>query len=120
MDCKKNDIVAQREFLEKNIKRLNEVLSMKLGIKVHLQLEEKKDWCGRVYYNLYDHTNLRELCGVAKFAFKEITIGTWGIYWNDGYVVLSFNYFYTHPMGGRNAAELCSVLIENDEITIIK
>ena len=36
------DYKEQREFLEKNVKRLNEVLSMKLGIKVYLQLEEKK------------------------------------------------------------------------------
>ena len=114
------DYKAQREFLEKNIKGLNEVLSLKLGIKVHLQLEEKKDWCGRIYYNLHDYTNLRDLCGVVKFAFDEITIGTWGIYWNDDYVVLSFNYFYHHPRGGSNSTELCYVLIENDEVTIMK
>lgn len=114
-----NDVVAQKGFLERNLFRLNELLSQKLGIKVHFKLEEKKDWCGRIYYNLHDYTNLRELCGVAKFAFDEITIGTWGIYWSDDYVTLSFNYFYHHPRGGNNSTELCSVLIKNDELNIM-
>ena len=116
----KNDIVAQKEFLNKNIKGLNEILSLKLGIKVHLQLEEKKDWRGCVYYKLHDYTNLRDLCGVAKYAFKEITIGSWGIYWHDDYVTIDFHYYYTHPRGGSNGVELCDVLIEGDEITIIR
>lgn len=116
----KNDVVAQREFLEKHIVGLNELLSKKLGIKVHLQLEEKKDYAKRTYYKLYDDTNLRDLCGVVKYAFKEITIGTWGIYWHDDYVVIDFHYFYTHPRGGSNGVELCDVLIKGDEITIIK
>ena len=116
----KNDVVAQKEFLEKNKKGLNEILSLKLGIKVHLQLEEKTEWNGKIYYKLHDYTNLRDLCGVAKYAFEEITIGTWGIYWHDDYVVTHFNYFYTHPDGGSNGTDLCSVLIKDDEITIIK
>lgn len=115
-----NDIAAQRELLEKSLVKINGLLSQKLGIKVHFKLEEKKDWCDRIYYKLHDDTNIRELCGVAKYAFEEITIGTWGIYWSDDYVTLSFYYFYTHPRGGSNATELCSVLIENDEVTIIK
>ena len=65
----KNDIAAQKEFLDKNLIGLNNLLSLKLGVKVHLKLEEKKDWCGRIYYELHDYTNLRDLCGVAKFAF---------------------------------------------------
>ena len=116
----KNDIVAQRECLEKNIKKLNELLSLKLGIKVHLQLEEKEEWHGRIYYKLHDDTNLRDLCGVAKYAFETITIGSWGIYWHDDYVVINFHYFYTHPSGGSNGTELFSVLIKDDEITIIR
>lgn len=116
----KNDIVAQREFLEKHKSDLNVLLTKKLGVKVHLQLEEKKDWRGSVYYKLHDYTNLRDLCGVAKHAFKEITIGSWGIYWHDDYVVIDFHYYYTHPRGGSNGVELCDVLIKDGEITIIK
>ena len=116
----KNDVVAQKEFFNKNIKELNEMLSLKLGIKVHLQLEEKKDWRGSVYYILHDYTNLRDLCGVAKFAFEEITIGSWGIYWQEDYVVINFHYYYTHPSGGSNGTELCIVSISDDKITIIK
>ena len=116
----KNDFVAQKELLEKNIKGLNEVLSLKLCIKVHLKLEEKKDGYGRVYYDLHDYANLRDLCGVAKFAFETITIGSWGIYWEDDDVVIKFNYYYTHPGGGSNATELCYVRIKDDDITIIR
>ena len=119
----KNNIDMQKEVLERNIQRLNELLSDKLGYKVHLQLEVKNDRALRTCYKLYDNTNIRDLCGAIKYAFKEVTIGSWGIYWDDDYVVINFHYFYTHPQGGSNGAELCSVLIElieEDKITIIK
>ena len=116
----KNDAVMQKDFLERNLDGLNDLLSQKLGIQVKLNLEEKKDCRGRIYYNLHDYTNIRDLCGVAKFAFKEIIIGTWGIYWNEDYVVLNFHYFYTHPSGGSNGCELCSVVIRDEEMSIIR
>ena len=110
------DYKQQREFLEKNIKGLNEVLSLKLGIKVHLKIEERKGWTGEIHYSLSDDTNLRDLCGVAKYAFETITIGSWGIYWGDDIVTISIYYYYTHPQGGSNATELCVVGIKDDEI----
>ena len=116
----KNDVIAQREFLERNLEGLDELLSQKLGIQVHLQLQEKTSWNGKISYKLYDDTNLRDLCGVVKYAFEEITIGTWGIYWNDDDVIINFYYFYTHPGGGSNGTDLCHVLIKDDTITIIK
>jgi len=116
----KNDIVAQREVLERNLIALNGLLSQKLKHKVHLKLEEKQDWTKRISYELHDNENIRDLCGVIKYAFKEVTIGSWGIYWHDDYVVINFHYFYIHSDGGSNAAELCSVLIKDDEITFIR
>lgn len=116
----KNDVVAQKEVLEKNLVGLNNLLSQKLGIKVHLYIKERKMWTGEIYYELLDDTNLRDLCGVAKYAFEKITIGSWGVYWGDDDVVIKFNYYYTHPGGGSNGTELCTVIIKDDEITFIK
>ena len=116
----KNDIVAQKEVLERNLVALNGLLSQKLKHKVYLKLEEKQDWTKKTIYKLNDNENIRDLCGVIKYAFKEVIIGSWGIYWGDDDVVIDFHYFYTHPSGGRNGAELCSVWIKDDVITIIE
>lgn len=114
-----NNVGAQRKCLEDNLNDINDLLSQKLGVRVSLRIIERKGFAGEIFYELQDDTNLRELCGVAKYAFETITIGSWGIYWNDDDVVISFNYYYTHPSGGSNGTRLCAIRIKDNNVDII-
>lgn len=113
----KNNIDCQKEYLERNMEQLNTVVSVVLGFRTKLRLKEVKNG-NETYFDIVDDRDLKELCGIMKHAFKKVTIGTFGVWWNETGVIMQFNFSYEHINGGRNGAEFLTVGIENDFIKI--
>lgn len=114
----KNNIDEQRVYLERNLGQLNTVVSAVLGIKTDLKIEEKTDWRKATYFKIIDDGNIRDCCGVMAKAFKEVTIGTFGVWWSDEGVCMDLHFNYVHNSGGSNGAEFCSIDIVNDFVKI--
>lgn len=109
-----NNIDDQREYLERNLEQLNTVVGAILGIYTELRINQKNN-----YLEVIDDRNLKEACGVMQHAFKKVTIGTFGIWWNENGVVIEFDFFYKHIDGGTNGGKFCTIAIENDFVRII-
>ncbi len=114
----KYNIDKQREYLERNLKALNTVVSAVLGIGVCLQIKEQTDYRKQTYFKLIDDRNIRDCCGVMAKAFKEVTISNFGIWWSDEGVCFDLHFNYVHLSGGSNGAEFCRIDIINDFVTI--
>lgn len=110
----KNNATEQREYLERNLEQLNTVVSAVLGIKVELKIKEHTDYRNITYFRLEDNDNFRDKCGIMAKAFKEVSIQSFGIWWNDDGVVIKFDFHYEHIDGGTNGAYFCTVdIIDN-------
>lgn len=114
----RNNVVEQREYLERNLEQLNTVVSAVLGIRTHLRIVEKKDYRNATYFKIVDDRNIRNCCGVMTKAFKEVTISNFGIWWSDEGVCMDLNFDYVHIDGGSNGAKFCTVDIIDDFVKI--
>ena len=114
----KNNVDEQRAYLERNLEQLNTVVSAVLGIRTYLRIEEKTDYRKQTYFKIIDDRNIRDCCGVMAKAFKEVTIGNFGIWWSDEGVCMDLHFNYVHINGGSNGAEFCRIDIVNDFVKI--
>jgi hypothetical protein len=114
-----NIIEKKREFLEDNLSRINDLISTKLGFKTNLQIVEKKNYRGKKYFSIEDNTNIREMCGVIKYAFKYVYIYTSHIFFDEDVqnIQIEFDFGYVHIDGGMNGAVFCNLVIKDGEIT---
>lgn len=114
----KNNVMEQREYLERNLEQLNTVVSAILGVKTRLQVEEKKNYRGEIRFEIVDRKNYRNQCGIMGKAFTEVTIEDFGMWWRDNGVCIELNFRYQHVDGGSNGAKFCTVEIIDDFVKI--
>lgn len=112
-----NNIEEQKEFLKRNLDKINTVVGAYIGARVHLQIvEEKSPW--GAYLRLVDNHNFSHCCGIMSRAWKEVIIDTFNIWFNEEGCELVMHFSYEHIDGGHNGAEFCRIRVEDDFITI--
>ena len=115
----KNNVVEQKEYLERNLAQLNTVIGAVLGTKTSLQVEERKNYKGEAYFTIVDHKDYRDQCGIMAKAFKKVTIENYGMGWRENGICIKFDFRYEHIDGGSNGANFCVVEIIDDFVKII-
>ena len=115
----KNNTVEQREYLERNLEKINIIMSATLGVTVNLQIIERTTGSNQTYFKLIDNYNFRDKCGIMAKAFTEVTIENWGMWWRDNGVYMNFDFCYEHINSGRNGAHFCAIEIIDDFVNII-
>lgn len=114
---KLNTIEEKKEFLTRNLDKINTVVTALIGARVRLSIVEKKTaW--EVYLKLEDNHNFASLCGVMSKAWKEVNIDTFNIWWNEEGAELEMYFTYEHIDGGHNRAEFARIMVEEDFVTI--
>lgn len=108
----------KRKLLENNLSKINDFLSKKLEIKTNLQIIENTSYRNETYFTMIDKTNIREMCGVMRYAFENVYISTFNIWFDDDLesATLDFHFCYEHIDGGENGAHFCMVIVENGNI----
>lgn len=71
------------------------------------------------YISIVDDEDVKKYCGIMQHAFKKVTIGNFGLWWNENGATIDLHFFYEHIDGGSNGAEFCVIAIENDFVKII-
>lgn len=115
----KNNIENQRELLQKHLEAINIVVSAKLGIKVNLRIKENKDYRNQTFFSLIDDRNFKKECGVMTSAFRNVYIGTFGMWWQENGVAFELDFRYELINGGSNGAHFCTIQIENDLLKLL-
>ena len=115
----KNNIENQRELLQKHLETINIVVSAKLGITVNLCVKENKDYRNQTFFSLVDDKNIKEECGIMTFAFRNVYIETFGMWWQENGVAFDLDFRYEHISGGSNGAHFCTIQIENDLLKLL-
>lgn len=114
----KDNISEQKEYLEKNLEQLNTVVSAILGYKTKLKVKEIKQG-NKTYFSITDDRNIKEKCGVMAKAFKEVSISTFSMWWQEDGVVFNLHFNYTLNDYGSNGVEFCRIKIVNGLVTIV-
>lgn len=112
------NIDEQREFLQRNLDKINTVVGAYIGIRVNLEVEERKTYRNEIYFKLIDDSNFRDYCGIMSKAWKEVIIDTFDIWWEKDAAVLSMHFSYEHINGGHNGAEFCRLRVYDDFVMI--
>lgn len=107
----------QKEFLGKNLDKINTVVSAYIGARVNLKVIEKTT-IRETYLKLEDNHNFAKCCGIMSRAWKEVIIDTFGIWWTEYGCEMSMHFSYEHINGGHNGAEFCVLIVEEDFVTI--
>lgn len=115
----KNNIENQRKLLQNHLEEINIVVSAKLGIKINLRIEESKNYRNQIFFNLIDDRNIKEACGVMAFAFRNVYIETFGMWWQENSVAFDLDFKYEYIDGGSNGAYFCTIQIENDLLKLL-
>ena len=113
------NIDEQRDFLKRNLGKINVVVSAYIQARVNLKVEERKTYRGETYFKLIDDNNFRDCCGIMSKAWKEVIIDTFSIWWEEDAAVLSMHFSYEHIDGGHNGAEFCRLRVYDDFVTIV-
>ena len=114
----KNDIIKQRDYLEKNLEQLNTVVSAILGYKTELKIKEIKS-DNKIYYKIIDDRDIKEQCGIMAKAYKKVVIENFGMWWQENGVIMDLQFSYEHIDGGTNGAKFCTISIVDDLVKII-
>lgn len=112
-----NSIEEKKEFLQRNLDKINTVVGAYIGARVDLKVIEKQTW-RETYLILEDNHNFADLCGIMNRAWKEVTIDTFNIWWYEEGCQLIMHFSYEHIDGGHNGAEFCRINVEDDFVTI--
>lgn len=111
------NIEEQREFLKRNLDKINTVVGAYIGARVNLKITEGKNPWGD-YLKLEDSHNFAHLCGIMSRAWKEVRIDTFNIWWNEDGCEIVMHFSYEHIDGGHNGAEFCRLEVFDDFVTI--
>lgn len=114
-------IEKKRELLENNLSKINDLISAKFGFKTNLQIVEKKNYRNETYFSIEDNTNIIEMCGVMKYAFKYVYIYSSHIFFDNDVqnMQIEFDFRYDHIDGGSNGAVFCNLIIKDGEVAEI-
>lgn len=117
------------EFMKKfDIDTLNIIVSAYLGTDIKLKIicdtNIVNGFQKSLHYSLEDKHNLRDECGLWRFAVKEIHLETFCFFisLNDETqeIEASFelHFIYTHTEGGSNGCKACSMYTRNGKFFI--
>ena len=110
-------IEGKKEFLQRNLEKINTVVTAMIGANVNLKIIERKTpW--EVYVGLEDNHNFAPLCGVMSRAWKNVRIDTFNIWWTEESAELVMHFSYEHIDGGHNGAEFGRLIVMDDFVTI--
>ena len=113
----KTDINEQRFYLSNHLTKINDIVNAVLGIKIPLKIVEKTN-NRENYFDILSSENIKNMCGIMKKAFDEVTIGTFNVSWFENGVDIRFVFFYkTH--NGSNAVDFCRMQIINNMIELM-
>lgn len=112
------NIDEQREFLQRNLTRINKAVSDYLEVEVNLQIQEKKTYRNETYFKLIDDNNFCNDCGIMSRAWKKVIIDTFNIWWTAEGAILDMHFRYEHIDGGHNGAHFCKVNVYDDYVGI--
>ena len=110
-------IEEKKEFLQRNLVKINTVVTAYIGARVNLKIVERKTML-ETYLRLDDDHNFVRCCGIMSRAFSEVTVYTFNIFWNEDGCELVMCFSYEHIDGGHNVAEFCRINVEDDFVTI--
>ena len=110
-------IEGKREFLKRNLDKINIVVTAMIGARTHLKVVEKTVR-NETYFILEDNHNFAHLCGVMSRAWKEVHIDTFNIWWDEEGCELVMHFSYEHIYGGHNGAEFGRIIVMDDFVTI--
>ncbi len=110
-------IEGKREFLQRNLDKINTVVTALIGARTHLKVVEKTVR-GQTYFKLEDEHNFAPLCGVMRNAWAEVHIETFNIWWDEDSAELDMHFSYEHMDGGHNGARFGRIIVEDDFVTI--
>ena len=110
-------IEEKKEFLQRNLDKINTVVTAYIGARVNLKIVVKETY-RETYLKLEDHHNFAKCCGIMSRAWKEVIIDTFNIWWHEEGCQLIMHFSYEHIDGGHNGAEFCRINVEDDFVTI--
>ena len=110
-------IEEKKEFLTRNLEKINTVVTALIGVRTHLQIVERVTM-RETYLKLEDNNNFARYCGVMRHAWKEVNIDTFNIWWNEDGCELIMHFSYQHINGGSNGAEFARLVVMDDFVTI--
>ena len=110
-------IEEKKEFLQRNLDKINTVVTAYIGARVNLQIVEKKTY-RETYLKLEDNHNFAKCCGIMSRAWKEVIIDTFNVWWTPEGCQLVMHFSYEHIEGGHNGAKFCRINVEDDFVTI--
>ena len=110
--------LEQKEYLERNLEQINAVVSEIIGIKTNLRVEKHMNYLMQDYFKFVDDTNIRNHCGIMKSAFKEVTIESFDMQWQENGVIIRFDFIYERIYGRYDRMQFCEIEIINDVIKI--
>ena len=114
---KLNTIEEKKEFLQRNLDKINTVVGAYIGARVNLKVVEKMSW-RETYLKLEDNNNFAHLCGVMSRAWKEVILDTFNIWWNEDGCELVMHFSYEHIDGGHNGCEFARIEVMDDFVVI--
>lgn len=110
-------IEDKKEFLQRNLDKINTVVTAMIGANVRFEIVEKKTpW--ETYVGLEDKRNFAKYCGVMSRAWAEVHIDTFNIWWTEDGAELVLHFSYEHMNGGSNGAEFGRLIVMDDFVTI--
>ena len=110
-------IEDKREFLHRNLDKINMVVTAMIGANVRFEIIERQTpW--ETYVKLEDNHNFASLCGVMKRAWKNVRIETFNIWWTGDRAELVMQFRYEHIDGGHNGAEFGRLIVMDDLVVI--
>ena len=110
-------IEEKRNFLQRNLDKINTVVTALIGARTNLKVVEKTIR-GETYFKLEDDHNFAHLCGVMRHTWKEVCIETFNIWWNEEGCELDMHFSYEHIDGGHNGAGFGRIEVMDDFVTI--
>ena len=110
-------IEDKKEFLQRNLDKINTVVTAILGVRVNLKVVEKQTY-RETYLKLEDTHNFAKCCGIMKLAWAEVYIETFNIWWTEDSAELDMHFSYEHIDGGHNGAYFGRIIVMDDFITI--
>ena len=110
-------IEQKKEFLQRNLDKINTVVTALIGARTDLKVVEKtvRD---ETYFKLEDNYNYARHCGVMRRAWREVNIETFNIWWNEDGCELVLHFSYEHIDGGHNGAEFGRLDVMDGFVTI--
>lgn len=110
-------IEGKREFLQRNLDKINMVVTAMIGVNVRFQIIEKKTpW--ETYLKLEDNRNFAKHCGIMSRAWAEVRVETFNIWWTEDSAELDLHFSYEHIDGGHNGAGFGRLIVMDDFVII--